>query len=402
MRPRIVLYYNDLVFTPSESFLFKDFGQVPFVLSELHGADLEYWIAAARPNPDFTHFRGRPVRQFGKLLPALPSRLDRLNNAPLLRAIRRDRGMTHLVMFPFTPFTDAAVARLARRVRPDLKIILKLDANIDYLVRIAQDWQRYRSHPARHLRQSHHYRALLAMADVVLCETDACHLMLADNFLGLDLGDRLVQTFSGLSSRWLASLGIEAVPFERRRRAIIVSGRISSAQKDAALILAAGPPPPGWTIEFVGEVDAALAQTIARHRAADPDFDRLYRFHGAVTDKRAYFEILMNARALLMNSRGGEGFPNVFAEAHACGLFIVTSDVSGAAEATGDGRWGIVYPRSDAAALRSALAALPARVEAAGGDPAPPALRQRFVWEHSLDQPAIGRLFPRPHPATAG
>jgi glycosyltransferase involved in cell wall biosynthesis len=401
VRPRIVLYYNDLVFTPSESFLFKDFGQVPFVLSELYGADLEYWIAAMQPNPGLTSFRGRPVRQFGKSLPALPARLDRLNNAPLFRAMRRERAMTHLVMFPFTPFTDAAVARLARRVRPDVKIILKLDANIDYLTRIARDWQRYRSHPARRLRQSHHYRALLDIADVILCETDACHQLLGAGFLGLDLGDRLVQTYSGLSSRWLASLGVEAVPFERRRRSIVVSGRISSAQKDTALVLAAGPPPPGWTIDFVGEVDAALAQTIARHRAADPDFDRHYRFHGAVMDKRAYFDILMNARALLMNSRGGEGFPNVFAEAHACGLFIVTSDVSGAAEATGGGRWGIVYPPGNAAALRSALAALPARVEAAGGDPAPPALRDRFVWEHSLDQPAIRRLFHRPSPATA-
>lgn len=392
-RHKIVLYYNDLVFQPSESFLYKDFGQVPYVLSELYDTDLEYWIGAAKPNPDLGCFRGKRVRQFGKSLGWLPARLDFLRNRALHRAIDRELDLTHLVLFPFTPLTDLSVVRRVRRRRPDAKIIIKLDANRDYLDALQTDWRRTRRSPVRFARQWHHYHALLNLADLVVCETSDCERMLRDGFLGLELRGKLAKTFSGLSERWLASIGVRDTGAGARRRSIIVSGRISSWQKNTALIFEAGPPPPGWTIEFVGEVDSALQTAIDARRAADPEFDAHYRFHGVVTDKRAYFDILMRAQVLLLNSRGGEGFPNVFAEAHFCRLFIVTSDVSGAEDATDSGRWGLICPRDDAAALRAALQALPKLVPSHRDGAAQDAYRQCFVWEHSLDQPVIRRLF---------
>lgn len=393
MRPKIVLYYNDLVFRPSESFLFKDFGQVPFVLSELYGTDLEYWIAASDTNPDFSSFRGRRVRQFGKSLRRLPVRLDFLRNAELNRAIDRDEDLTHFILFPFTPLADLLVARRVRRRRPAARIILKLDTNLEYLEAVAADWGRYCRHPLRFARQCHHYRELLRMADVVLCETSDCERVLRAGFLGLDLADKLVKTFSGLSEAWLSSIGVADTPADVRRDTIVVSGRISSWQKYTQLILDAGPPPPGWTIEFIGAVDEYLQEVIALHRATNSAFDDQYRFHGAIDDKRAYFGKLMQARALLMNSRGGEGFPNVFAEAHFCRLFVIASDVSGADDATDSGRWGMIYSRENVEALRAALQALPLRIKDRRDSPALEAYRRRFIWEHSLNQPAIRRLF---------
>lgn len=393
MRPKIVLYYNDLVYRPSESFLFKDFGQVPYVLSELYDTDLEYWIAASHPDPRFDSFRGRRVRQFAKARRRLPARLDFLKNVALYRAIDRDRDMTHLVLFPFTPLSDLMVARRVRRRRPDVRIVLKLDTNPTFLDAMTNEWRRWRKHPLRFTRQCQHYRELLRMADLILCETSECERILRDDFLGLDLDAKLAKTFSGLSDVWLRSIGVEPVPDAKRRSAIIVSGRISSHQKNSALIFEAGPPPPGWTIEFVGEVDEPLAGTIAAQRATDPRFDDHYRFHGAIVDKRTYFDVLMRARGLLMNSRGGEGFPNVFAEAHYCGLAIVTSDVSGASDATDGNRWGEIYPVGDKDALRAALQALATRPAGVCDDPEFADYRRRFLWEHSLDQPVIRRLF---------
>ena len=166
--------------------------------------------------------------------------------------------------------------------------------------------------------------------------------------------------------------------------------------KNSELIFKAGPPPEGWTIEFVGEIDAAMVTLIERYRALDPAFDQHYRFYGAISDKRAYFDLLMQAKALMMNSRGGEGFSNVYAEAHFCRLFLVTSDVSGAVDATDNGRSGLIYRRDDTDALRRALAEIPARVTAAYSAPASELHRLNFIWEYSLDRPEIRRLFRPP------
>jgi glycosyltransferase involved in cell wall biosynthesis len=391
VRPKLVLYYNDLIFQPSESFLFKDFGQVPYVLAELNHAEVEYWVAASTTNPAFDRFRGKPVRQFAKAFRKLTTRLDCLKNGELYRAVNEDRGLTHLILFPFTPLTDLFVARLA--ARRGARVIVKLDTNRNYLETLAADWARVRRYPIRFARQCHHYRELLRLADLVVCETNDCARILRDGFLDLDLDEKLVQTFSGVSERWLSALGVEEVADVDRRRSIIVSGRISSWQKHTALIFEAGPPPPGWRIEFIGPVDEALEDVIERYRQADCDFDKKYRFHGSITEKRAYFDILMRAKDLLMNSRGGEGFPNVFAEAHYCRLFIVTSDVSGATEATADGRFGLIYRREDVSALRTALQAVPERVARFNHEPDSEAYRQRFIWEHSLDQPQFRRVF---------
>ncbi len=393
MLGKVILYYNDLEFSPSDAFLTRDFGQVPFVLAEKHNLDLEYWISAMDLNQGYDRFRGKVVRQYAKALRKLPKRLDFLKNLKLYRDVAKVNGLTHLVLFPFTPVTDYVVARVAKRRRDPVKLVIKLDANAEFLRSVEADWKRHGGRWNRRLRQAHYYRELLAMADVVISETTVCEDILRANFLGLQLGHKLAKTFSGVSETWLASLGIPATPVEPRRSSIVVSGRLSIWVKYTSLIFEAGPPPPEWTIEFVGEIDEAMAETIATYRAADPHFDERYRFHGEITDKRAYYDVLMRSRALLMNSRGPEGFPNVYADAHFSGLFIVTSDIASSIDATDNGRWGIIYAREDAAALRAAFDALPRRIAAFESDPEARSYRNAFIWEHSLDQPAIRRIF---------
>lgn len=391
MPGKLVLYYNDLKFQPSESFLQKDFGQVPYVLADLYDLDLEYWISAARPDVTFASFRGRKVRQFGKDGLIRHDRLDVLRNRALYRCIDAAADVTHFLIFPFTPVTDLAVARRAKK--RGARIILKLDTNRDYLTSLAESWHCHHRPWRRRLTQAWHYRELLRLADLVICETSDAHDILSSRFLDLDLAEKLTKVFSGISERWFNGLGVPEIPKWERRRSIIVSGRLSSTQKHTETILTAGPPPPGWTIDFIGAVDDRLQSIVDRYRAEDPHFDDRYRFHGIIDDKAVYYTLLMRASALLLNSRGGEGFPNVFAEAHKCRLFIVASDVSGALDATGGGRWGIVYPADDAPALRTALDMLPSRIEALREGDVPEDYRRRFVWEHSLDQPFFHHLF---------
>ena len=395
MQRKMLSYYNDLVFSPSESFLFKDFGQVPYVLSEIYNLDLEYWISAKNVNKNFNTFRGKSVRQYSKIFNFLPIRLDFLKNINLYLNFYRRKEFNFLLIFPFTPVSDLIVALIARFFNPKIKIILKLDTNIDFLKSLENYWSIDVPIWKKIFKQYYYYRKLLDIASLIICETTDCENFLSSKFMNLNINSKLVKTFSGLSERWISSIGIESGDNSLRRNSIIVSGRISSWMKHTNLIFEAGPPPQGWRIEFVGEVDEELENTIQVYRRTCPDFDNYYVFHGLVVDKVAYYNILKTARVLLMNSRGFEGFPNVFAEAHFCRLFILSSDVSGARDATDDGRWGAIYPVGSARCLRSAFDALPERVatfdEQTGNDYEK--YRQAFIWENSLNQPAFRDVF---------
>lgn len=399
MSGKILLYYNDVAFSPSDAFLTRDFGQVPYVLSERHGLDLEFWISAKTLNLNYVSFRGRKVRQFRKMFAQLPDRLDILKNISLYLSLLRLKNISHMVLFPFTPLTDVLVATLAKRRAPGIRLIVKLDANAEFLERVAADWQEAQGWK-RIFRQSFYYRKLLQMADAVICETSDCEGILREGFLGLDLGGKLVKAFSGVSQNWLASLGV--IPFSRGARAnrIVVSGRLSIWVKYTSLIFDAGPPPKGWTIDFIGEVDDDFQKIINNYRKKDRQFDEYYKFHGVVMDKKKYFDILMDSRVLLMNSRGPEGFPNVYADAHFSRLFILTSDIASSYDATCHGRWGAIYQKENAEALRAALRELPDRVDAFDRDPSVDDYRRKFIWEASLAQPTLDQLFDAASPAT--
>lgn len=400
MKPKLVSYYNDLQFSPSESFLYKDFGQVAFTLAKVYDTSLEYWISAKNTNLDFKEFRGRKVFQFSKILRFLPGRLDFVNNLKLyLHALfTRDR-VDYILAFPFTPLSDLLFLRILAWRFPAMKIILKLDTNREFLETIDAEWTQGRGSVRRLWRQSHQYAALLRIADLVICETTESEEILRRGMCGLDLNDKLVKTFSGISQSWFETL--EVTGREVRRNSIIVSGRISSPQKFSELVFRAGPPPEGWRIEFIGHVDENLQRTIDEYRAQDDRFDDHYVFHGVINNKQDYFSVLGGCRALLMNSTGGEGFPNVYAEAHLCGLWIITSDVSGAFDATCAGAFGRIVPREDAPALRAALQELAGLGAEVPSGSEWEAYRRRFLWEHSLTQPKISELLDRRSSANA-
>lgn len=391
----ILNYYNDLAFRPSELFLNKDFGQVATVLGALHERGVTHLICCNEPNEALRTFAGNGVVQAKKRLRFLPSKLDFLKNMAVYRFLFRHWGaFSVLVMFPFCPPSDLQAARLFRALNPGAKIILKLDANLAHLERLQAS---YAVAPRSRFRQHHYYRLLLDIADVVIYETRGVgHLLTQTPFLGPRAPAKFVNVFNGLSDRQVRAILGGAPAMAHREQVIIVSGRLSSAQKNVELIFRSDPVPEGWRIKFIGSVDSTFRQVIEGYRQRDPNFDRKYEFVGEITDKRTYFCALSSGRILLLCS-DWEGFPMVYAEAHYFGLYIVTTDVSGAAEATDDGRLGRIIARDDPAALRDALRAVCADTSL---DVATVAASKygnaHFVWESSLCRPELDRLFEAP------
>jgi glycosyltransferase involved in cell wall biosynthesis len=389
----ILNYYNDLVFQPSELFLNKDFGQVATVLGRLYGQRVTHLICCNEPDPSLSRFMDNEVVQARKRLRFLPARLDVLKNRAVDRFLERRRGeFSLLVIFPFQPLSDLRVVRRFRALNPGARIVLKLDANRAYLDRLQQS---YFAKPRSRIRQHAAYRRLLELADLVIHETrDAGELLRSGEFLGTRLPPgRFLNVYNGLSQRQVEAAGGRLDDDAPRGNVIVFSGRLGTLEKNVELIFRSDPVPPGWKLKFIGPIDDVFATVVARYRAADANFDAKYQFTGAIADKARYFRELSQGKILLLCSNK-EGFPMVYAEAHYFGLYIVTTAVSGAAEATDDGRHGRIFPCNDPAALRDAL-------HAVCNDPALEDARRaarkygarHFLWEDSLRHPAIERLF---------
>ena len=392
----ILNYYNDLVFAPSELFLNKDFGQVATVLGAIHDRPVEHVIACNRPNVHLKAFNGAQVVQAEKNLKFLPRSLDFLKNIRVYTHIlKQRRRYTAMVLFPFWPPSDYIAVAIFRFLNPNAKIILKLDANVDNVRRLDVSCRN-----ARHnvLRQHFYYRKLLETADAVIYETRAVGQLLHQSRLLIGAHrKKLVNVYNGISRQQALRYETRHVPNEYRDNIIIFSGRLSSAQKNVELIFQADPVPPGWKIRFIGAVDQAFRAVIDRYKRQDPQFEEKYEFIGEVTDKKEYFAEFSKGRILILSS-AWEGFPMIFAEAHHFGLYIITTDVSGAAEATDEGRLGRIVPRNDPHALREAVREtcanpdLPRMVSAAR-----PYGQRYFVWEDSLNLPILNQLFAPNH-----
>lgn len=77
------------------------------------------------------------------------------------------------------------------------------------------------------------------------------------------------------------------------------------------------------------------------------------RFLGALPSEQLH--IPLSAADVFVLATRNEGWANVFLEAMACGLPVVTTDVGGNREVVRDGRLGLVVPFDDSDALRQAI-----------------------------------------------
>jgi glycosyltransferase involved in cell wall biosynthesis len=95
-------------------------------------------------------------------------------------------------------------------------------------------------------------------------------------------------------------------------------------------------------------------------------------------------ELLRATSVYVLASLYREGVPKSLIEAAACGLAIVTTDISGCREVVSDGETGLLVPPGDAAALAAAIERLladPVLCAALGAQ-----ARKRAVAEFSLEQ----------------
>jgi glycosyltransferase involved in cell wall biosynthesis len=97
-----------------------------------------------------------------------------------------------------------------------------------------------------------------------------------------------------------------------------------------------------------GDIGARL-----RAQVAALGLERHVRFLGPMPSER--IKVPLSAADLFVLATSNEGWANVFLEAMACGLPVVTTDVGGNREVVSDARLGTVVPFGNGSALRAAL-----------------------------------------------
>ena len=127
--------------------------------------------------------------------------------------------------------------------------------------------------------------------------------------------------------------------------------------------------------------DAPLLDAVRARIAGDPWLAPRVHLLGKQTPEQV--ELLCRAADIFVLGSGREGSGYALLEAMACGLPAVVSDIPSFRKITGDGRFGRLVPRGNAAAFASAItkmwAAMPSRE----------AVRRHF--ENELSYRAIGR-----------
>lgn len=125
-------------------------------------------------------------------------------------------------------------------------------------------------------------------------------------------------------------------------RVIELLPALREAFPDLRYLVVGGPSPEG-------DNSAALRAQVARL-----GLEEVVTFTGAVPPGR--LKQVLGAADVFVLATANEGWANVFLEAMACGLPVVTTDVGGNAEVVCDPSLGLVVPFGDTGALRDAIA----------------------------------------------
>jgi glycosyltransferase involved in cell wall biosynthesis len=142
-------------------------------------------------------------------------------------------------------------------------------------------------------------------------------------------------------------------------------GRLST-EKGIRTLLGAWRNLPGIPLAICG--DGPMREPVDRFVRSRPP--GAIRVHGA-RSRQEVFDMMKRARFLVFPSTCYESFPLVIAEAFACGLPVVSTDIGAAAELVHDGRTGVHFRSGDPLSLAAAADRLwgtPSQTRAMGAE----------------------------------
>lgn len=223
-----------------------------------------------------------------------------------------------------------------KNLRPDGKIYLATDMNINWGSRIAHE------EPA--------YKKFIQSCDVVATSCRATQKYLSAKWrVPIEMIRNGWYNFPQVSFDNL---------FEQKENIILTVGRVGSnikLTKRSDILLEAfakvANDLPGWNLRIVGFIYETFKPWIENYFTAHPELKERVIFTGQINDKTALANEYKRAKIFCLTSPSEGGTPNVTAEALFAGDFMIFSSIDAAYEATDDNKCGRVFPIGNIDAL---------------------------------------------------
>lgn len=174
----------------------------------------------------------------------------------------------------------------------------------------------------------------------------------------------------------------------QRKDIMLTVGRIGVPQKNHKMLIEALKKIDDlkkWQVHLIGPVEPEFEKWLSGEIKNTPSLKNNVHLIGEIISKAKLISMYQEAKIFLLTS-DYEGYPLVFPEALYCGNFIISTDVSGACEATKNGRFGRTVPVGDVDALSTAIAqsiANPNILEPAARD-GKNYTRENFNWQNLI------------------
>lgn len=297
--------------------ILKDCGVIPYLLHKNHGCDTCMAGGRRGEYPNLTYVPGLKM----EFLPdgSLESMAD---------YIEREAADTDcLLLYGCYPFYEP-LADIYKKINPQGKIALALDANSHWMDRI--QWA------------SENFRRFMGQCDVITAAGRTMQRHLNEKWpWPIEYIPNGFYNFSNVPMKF---------DFRKKGNIILTAGRLGTMQKATHVLLEAfaqiAQELPGWELHLAGGVEKGFENVLKSFWKRFPELKERIRFLGHISDRDILYKEYQKAKIFALPSTF-EGGANVIAEALYAGNAIAVTKIDEYKDATDCGRCGFASEIGD-------------------------------------------------------
>lgn len=304
----------------------------PLYMAQELGSTLEYVFPLRHDNQHLKgHYRGvklSPIKSQSKYEGNVWSEKELF-----FWLLKNSRKIDVLALYWLSP-RNILFANIYKIFNPKGVCYIKADINEKQILELEYSQKKYRTKIKHFLTRA---------VDIFSVETSYACEMVREGKLGSFLANNVVYCPNGFDVELFKSYNTSIKSWDEKSNLIIMVGRIGSHQKNCEMMLQSldGIDLKGWKVLFVGPVEQKFETILDNFLLKNPQLADSVRCHGNAESKKELWDIYNSAKVFVLTSLY-EGFPNVFSEALFFNNFIITTDVSSAADITNGGTIGSI------------------------------------------------------------